>query len=52
MTKQDIDDIIRAVCPNDEDYEVPIISPAFLRKELEWLALEQAPDRQVTEKHR
>ena len=40
MTKQDIDAIIKAVCPNDEDYEKPVISPAYLRKELESLALE------------
>lgn len=40
MTKQDIDLIIKAVCPNDEDYEKPIISPAYLKKELEALALD------------
>ena len=45
MTKRDIDDIIHIICPNDEDEEKPIISPAFLRKELEALMLEQAPER-------
>ena len=43
MTKADIDDIIRAICPNDEDFEKPCISPAYLKKELEALALEQKP---------
>ena len=41
MTKQDIDTIIKILCPNDEDFEKPCISPAFLKKELEALALEQ-----------
>lgn len=41
MTIQDINDIIKAVCPNDEDYEKPCISPKYLRQELEQLALEQ-----------
>lgn len=40
MTKQDIDLIIKTVCPNDEDYEKPIISPAYLKKELEALVLD------------
>lgn len=40
MTKQDIDLIIKTVCPNDEDYEKPIISPSYLKKELEALALD------------
>lgn len=43
MTKQDIDNVIKIVCPNDEDFEKPIISPAYLRKELETLAIEQKP---------
>ena len=41
MTIRDINDIIAAVCPNDEDYEKPCISPKYLRQELEQLALEQ-----------
>ena len=41
MTIQDINDIIKAVCPNDEDYEKPCISPKYLRQELEQLVLEQ-----------
>lgn len=41
MTKQDIDNIIQALCPNDEDFEKPIISPAYLKKELEAIAVEQ-----------
>ena len=41
MTREDINDIINAICPNDEDYEKPIISPAYLKNELEALALEQ-----------
>lgn len=43
MTREDIDNIISIVCPNDEDFEKPIISPAYLKKELETLALEQEP---------
>ena len=43
MTIRDINDIIAAVCPNDEDYEKPVISPAYLKNELEALALEQEP---------
>jgi len=43
MTRKDIDDIISILCPNDEDYEKPIISPKYLRQELEQLALEQEP---------
>ena len=43
MTIQDINDIIKAVCPNDEDYEKPCISPKYLKQELEQLALEQEP---------
>ena len=43
MTREDIDNIIRIICPNDEDFEKPIISPAYLKKELEALALEQKP---------
>ena len=43
MTREDIDNIIKMVCPNDEDFEKPIISPAYLKKELEALALEQEP---------
>ena len=43
MTKKDIDNIISIICPNDEDFEKPIISPAYLKNELEALALEQDP---------
>lgn len=43
MTIKDIDDIISVICPNDEDFEKLIISPAYLKKELEVLALEQEP---------
>ena len=43
MTRKDIDNIIGIICPNDEDFEKPIISPAYLKKELEALALEQEP---------
>ena len=41
MTIKDINEIIKVICPNDEDYEKPIISPKYLRQELEQLALEQ-----------
>lgn len=41
MTVKDINDIIKAVCPNDEDFEKPCISPKYLRQELEQLALDQ-----------
>ena len=41
MTKHDIDDIIKTLCPNDEDYDKPIISPRYLRQELEHMAIEQ-----------
>ena len=41
MTKQDINDIISTMCPDDVDFEKPIISPAYLKKELEALAVEQ-----------
>ena len=41
MTKKDIEDIIKIICPDDEDFEKPCISPMYLRKELEALALEQ-----------
>lgn len=47
MTREDIDNIIRIICPNDEDFEKPIISPAYLKKELETLALEEEP-RKIT----
>ena len=43
MTREDINEIIALVCPNDEDYEKPCISPKYLRQELEQLALEQEP---------
>jgi hypothetical protein len=43
MTRKDIDNIISIICPNDEDFEKPIISPAYLKKELEALALEEEP---------
>lgn len=48
MTKQDIDDIIKIICPNDEDFEKPCISPAYLKNELEALALEQKSTEGVT----
>lgn len=41
MTREDINDIINAICPNDEDYEKPCISPKYLRQELEQLAVDQ-----------
>lgn len=41
MTVRDINTIIETLCPNDEDYEKPCISPKYLRQELEQLALEQ-----------
>lgn len=41
MTIKDINTIIETLCPNDEDYEKPCISPKYLRQELEQLALEQ-----------
>jgi hypothetical protein len=41
MTVKDINTIIETLCPNDEDYEKPCISPKYLRQELEQLALEQ-----------
>ena len=44
MTREDIDDIINIICPKNEDFEKPCISPAYLRKELETLALEQEPN--------
>ena len=47
MTREDIDNIISIICPNDEDFEKPIISPAYLKKELEALALEEEP-RKIT----
>lgn len=47
MTKKDIDDIIKTICPNDEDFEKPCISPAYLKHELEALALEQEPCEQI-----
>lgn len=43
MTREDINNIISIICPNDEDFEKPIISPAYLKKELETLALEEEP---------
>lgn len=43
MTREDINTIIETLCPNDEDYEKTIISPKYLRQELEQLALEQEP---------
>ncbi len=41
MTIRDINDIIKAVCSNSDDYEKPYISPKYLRQKLEQLALEQ-----------
>lgn len=46
MTREDINDIIQTICPNDDDFEKPIISPAYLKKELEALALEQESNTQ------
>lgn len=43
MTREDIDNIIKVICPNNEDFEKPCISPAYLKNELEALALEQEP---------
>lgn len=43
MTRDDINDIISTLCPNDEDYDKLIISPRYLKQELEQLALEQEP---------
>lgn len=43
MTAKDINDIINVICQNDEDFEKACISPAYLKKELEALALEQEP---------
>jgi len=43
MTREDINNIIQTLCPNDEDFEKPIISPAYLKQELEAVALEQKP---------
>ena len=43
MTRQDIDTIISIICPNDEDFEKACISPAYLKNELEILALDQEP---------
>jgi len=50
MTREDIDNIIKVICPNDEDFEKPCISPAYLKKELEALALEQEPKTEQFEK--
>lgn len=44
MTVKDINNIISIICPNDEDFEKPIISPKYLKEELEQLALEQEPN--------
>lgn len=49
MTREDIDNIISIICPNDEDFEKAIISPAYLKKELEALALEQEPTTKIEE---
>ena len=43
MTREDIKNIIELICPNDADYERPIISPKYLKQELEQMALEQEP---------
>jgi hypothetical protein len=51
MTREDIDNIISIICPNDEDFEKPIISPAYLKKELEALALEQESKTDIYEYH-
>lgn len=44
MTNKDIEDIINIICPDDADFEKPCISPAYLKKELEVLAMEQEPE--------
>jgi hypothetical protein len=44
MTNKDIEDIINIICPDDADFEKPCISPAYLKKELEALAMEQEPE--------
>lgn len=51
MTREDIDNIISIVCPNDEDFEKPIISPAYLKRELETLALEEEPSGDLISRH-
>lgn len=43
MTREDINNIIQTLCPNNDDFEKPIISPAYLKQELEAMALEQKP---------
>lgn len=43
MTRDDINDIVNAMCPNDADFEEACISPAYLKKELEALTLDQGP---------
>lgn len=43
MTREDINNIIQTLCPNNDDFEKPIISPAYLKTELEALAIEQEP---------
>lgn len=41
MTKKEIDDIIKNLCPNEEDYDKPIISPRCLQQKLEQIVIEQ-----------
>ena len=50
MTREDIETIIKMICPNDEDFEKACISPAYLKKELETLALDQEPKTEQFEK--
>lgn len=51
MTREDINNIISVICPNDEDFEKPIISPKYLKQELEHLALEQEPCEDCISRH-
>ena len=39
-----VDLIIETLCPKDEDYDNPCISPRYLKEELERLLLDDAPN--------
>lgn len=43
MTRQDVELIKKALCPHDEDYDNPCISPHNLELVLEELLLQQMP---------
>ena len=43
MTRQDVELIKQALCPHDEDYDLPCISPHNLELVLEELLLQQQP---------